>query len=131
MIWLLRRLLGSLLVATAICTALVFAWVLPTLNTGPALTFSDVAMGYFIMLPFAVVGMILLLPIALALRSLALPEWIHPLLIIVVGAALGIVVVFPIGNGPPLQDFTLATACGAASALVWLAFNRDRANRRL
>jgi len=31
---------------------------------------------------------------------------------------------------PPVQDFSLAAACGAPSALAWSASNRDFANRR-
>ena len=129
MIWLFRRLLGPVLVATAVCTVLAFLWKGPDPNTGAKLAVSDGALGYLIILPFALVGMVLLVPMALALRSLQVPDGVYPILVILVGAVLGIVVVLPISQNAPMADFALAAACGAVSASVWTVLNRGPAHR--
>jgi hypothetical protein len=129
MTWLLRRLMGPLMVASAACTALLFVWTMPGVNTGAKLTPHDLALGYSFILPFAAVGMILLLPIALALRDLSLSGRVYPLVVTAVGAVLGIALVLPISDDARLSDFFLAGACGAVSATAWLAFNRGSGNR--
>jgi hypothetical protein len=90
----------------------------------------DFAHAALLILPFQAVGLGLLVPIALLLCNLSLPRPAYPMLLAVVGAALGTVVVLPISDWPYLLELTLPATCGALSALVWLAFNRDAIKRR-
>jgi len=127
--WVFRRLLIPFAVGSVLCTALLLVWVISGSDTGAGVGLHDLVLAALFILPFEAVGLVLLVPIALLLCDLSLPRHVLPLLLAVVGAALGIVVVLPISDRPYLMEFTLPATCGALSALVWFAFNRD-ANRR-
>lgn len=88
-----------------------------------ALHISDVAHVWPFILLFEAVGVALLLPLGLALLRRPLPTLLYPFLLAIAGSAIGALLMVPIsigGVGLP----TLPMACGALSALVWLAFNR-------
>lgn len=85
----------------------------------------DFAFAALLILPFQAVGLGLLVPIALLVCDLSLPRPLYPILLAVIEAALGTVVVLPISDRPYLLELALSATCGALSALVWFAFNRD------
>jgi hypothetical protein len=129
MTWVVRRLLIPFAVGSMVCTTLLLVWAISGSGTGAGVGLHDLVLAALFILPFEAVGLVLLVPIALLLCDLSLPRHVLPLLLAVVGAALGIVVVLPISDRPYLMELTLPATCGALSALVWFGFNRD-ANRR-
>jgi len=128
MTWLVRRLLAPFLVGSAVCIALLFVQAVPMV-TRPVDLF-DLKLAGLIVVPFEAIGLIMLLPIALALRHRSLSHRFYLVLLAGIGAAISIVVVMPIAEGiPSSTNLLLAMTCGAASALVWFVFNRDAAPR--
>lgn len=121
--WLWRRLLYPFVVASIVCTALLLALVFASEGATP--TFSDLKLAALMVLPFEALGLILLLPIALALRSQSLPRDVYAALVVLIGPAIGVAIVLPLSDGSPIQAFTLPAAFGAVSASIWLALNRE------
>ena len=130
MAWVIRRFLAPFAVGSVFCTVLLLAWVVWGSDAQGSLGLHDFAFGAFLILPFQAIGLGLLLPIALLLCNIPLPRPVYPMLLALVGAALGAVVVLPISGRPDFLELTLPAICGALSALVWFAFNRDAIKRR-
>ena len=129
MVWIARRLVAPFAVGSIICIFLLLVWASRASDAKASLSLHDVALAGLFVLPFQVVGLLLLVPIALLLCGLTLPRPAYPMLLAIVGAALGAVVVLPISDRPSLLELSLPAACGALSALVWFAFNRDAIQR--
>ncbi len=129
MIWIVRRLLVPFAVGSAVSIVLLLIWALWMDDSGVSFRIHDFALAAGFVLPFQLVGFALLVPIALLLCNLPLPKSAYPALLATVGAALGITVVLPISDEPNFLDLTLLATCGALSALVWFAFNRDAIKR--
>lgn len=130
--WLFRRLFGPFAVGSLVCILLLLAWTKVAAGTRVAIGFPETALASLFILPFEAIGLALLLPIGLGLRNMLLPRRVKWLLLVIIGAMLGIVVVLPIidfNNMPALLELALPAACGALSAGVWFAFNRDLARR--
>jgi hypothetical protein len=93
---------------------------------------SDMARLWSFIIVFEGLGLMLLVPIALALGLLShsIVKPAYPLLVGVLGSAIGVILVLPISVGAPtFPDILLPVTCGAISALIWLAFNRDVVRR--
>lgn len=130
MVWAVRRLLVPFAVGGFVSTVLLLVWANWGGDTGVGVGLHDLALAALFILPFQTAGLALLVPIALLLCGLSLPKPVYPMLLAFVGAALGTVVVLPISDRPQLLELTLPAICGASSALVWFAFNRDVIKRR-
>jgi hypothetical protein len=125
MVWLGRRFLVPFAVGSAVCAILLLVWTIFPSDTEVRINLQDFAFTVLLILPFQVAGLCLFVPVALLLSDLSLPKPIYPILLVVVGAILGSVVVLPVSERPYFLDVTLAASCGALSAVIWLAFNRD------
>jgi hypothetical protein len=130
MAWVVRRLLIPFAVGSVVCTFLLLGWAIWGTDTEVTLGVRDFALAALFVAPFLAVGLGMLVPIALLLRDLPLPRLLYPLLLAAIGALLGAVVVLPISNQPYFLELSLPAACGALSALVWFAFNRDAIRRQ-
>jgi hypothetical protein len=130
MTWILRRVLVPFVVGSVVCAVLLLAWAIWGSDTEVSLGIHDYALAALLVLPFQAIGLCMLVPIALFLGDLSLPRLVYPMLLSVVGAALGTVVILPISDSPYFLELTLPATCGALSALVWFAFNRDAIKRR-
>jgi hypothetical protein len=128
--WLVRRFLVPFALGSLACTILLLVWAIWSSDTEVSLHLHDFALAALFVLPFEAVGLALLVPIALLLGGLSLPTPFYPLLLAVLGSALGTLVVLPISDRPYFLELTLPASCGALSALIWFAFNRDAINRR-
>jgi hypothetical protein len=129
MTWLVRRLLVPLVVGSILCSALLLFWMVAGSDTGATIRLSDAAFAALLVLPSEAIGLIILLPIALALCSRSVPQAALALLLAIVGSCIGAALAMPISDAPSLQDFALPAACGSISALVWFALNRDVTRR--
>jgi NAD/NADP transhydrogenase beta subunit len=123
MIWVWRRLVLPFLVGGTVCTVILLLIVMGSEAARP--TFADLKLAALLVLPFEALGLILLVPIALALRNQSLPRWMLATLVVLIGSALGVVIVLPISDGTPIQAFSLPATLGAASAAIWFALNRE------
>ena len=124
MIWLLRRLLGPFVIGSIVCATLLLLWTWTTEIEASA-RLPDAALAFLFMLPFQAVGLILLLPLALALGNRTLRVRFYPVLLALIGSVLGVVVVLPIMDAPSFLEIALAATCGAVSAIVWFVINLD------
>lgn len=129
MVWVVRRLIIPFAVGSVISTTLLLLWTIWGTNTEVSLGFHDLAFAALLVLPFQAVGLGLFVPIALLLGDMSLQRPVYAALLAAVGAALGTVAVLPISDRIYLLELTLPAACGAISALVWFAFNRDAIKR--
>jgi hypothetical protein len=131
MIWPIKRLIIPLVLNTMICVVMLQVWIaLETEGWPPSIRASDFAVFMFLLLPFEALGLVLLLPIALFVCDLSLPRLLYPTLLMVAGGALGVVVVLPTSERPFGPDLVLPATCGATSALIWIALNRDAIKAR-
>jgi hypothetical protein len=130
MVWIVRRLLVPFALGSVVCTILLLVWAIWGSDTEVSIGLHGFAFAALVILPFQAVGLALLVPIALLLCDLSLPRPVYPILLAVVGAALGTVVVLPISERPHFLELILPATCGAVSALVWFAFNRDAIKRQ-
>jgi hypothetical protein len=128
MVWMTRRLLIPFAVGSVVCTIFLLIVALSGTDTEVSLGLHDLALAGLFVLPFQAVGLALLVPIALLLCGLSLPRPAYPILLAIVGAALGAAIVLPISDRP-LPGLGLPSACGALSGLIWFAFNRDAVKR--
>ena len=130
MIWMVRRLLVPFALGSVVCTILLLVWGIWVSDTEVSIGLHDLAFAALLILPFQAVGLGLFVPIVLLLCDLELSRPIYPILLAVVGAALGMVVVLPFSERLYFLELTLPATCGAFSALVWFAFNRDAIKQR-
>jgi len=130
MIWTLRRVLVPFAIGGGVGIALLLVWTIWGSDAEVSVGVHDLALAALFVLPFEAVGLALLVPIALLLGGLSLPTPFCPLLLAILGSALGTLVVLPISDRPYFLELTLPASCGALSALIWFAFNRDAINRR-
>jgi hypothetical protein len=125
MIWVVRRLLVLFAASSAVCMIIVLVAATWLSESSSSLAAHDFTLAALFVLPFQAVGFAMLVPTALLLSGLSLPRPVYPMLLALVGAALGTVLVLPFSDAPSLLDLTLPATCGALSALVWFAFNRN------
>ncbi len=118
-----RRTLLPLVLATAICVAVLLAAHRPPLSTPADLRLLAMLVG--LTLGLVAVTMLLLVPVALLVRAAALPGLLAALVVVVAGGIIGKQLLWLVIGGLPLS----AVVPGAGTALLWLAFNRDRLAR--
>lgn len=123
--WVLRRLLLPFAVGSVICASLLLIWGIWSADAKAPLSPYDIAFVTLLVMPYQAVGVGLLAPMALLLCDLELPRPMYPIILGVIGSVLGLIVTLPITDRPDLPEFILPATCGALSALVWLAFNRN------
>lgn len=118
------------MVGSAVCIVLLLIWAIWVSETEVSFGTHDFLFTALLILPFQAIGLCLLIPIALLLCDLSLPRPVYPMLLALIGALLGPVVILPVSDRLYFLDLTLPATCGALSALVWFAFNRDAIKRR-
>jgi hypothetical protein len=128
MVWFLRRFVAPFALGTIICAALFLIWGAYTFDGASSIKSNDVVLAILFVAPFEAMGLILLLPIALALCHLAFPRPIVLVFLAALGSILGVVVLWPMSDRPGSFEL-LPAACGALSALAWIAFNQDALRR--
>lgn len=127
--WFVRRLLAPFVLGTVVCAAFFLIWVAVTIDGTWHPTSRDIVDATVIIFPFEAVGLILLVPIAFLLFRSNLRPPLQVVLLIAVGSAVGALVAGPLFSGLSLLQFSLPATCGALSALVWTALNRDLIRR--
>ena len=115
-----RRILLPLVLATTICVAVLLAVHRPPLTTPADLRL--LALLAAMTLGLVAVTMLLLVPVALLVRAAALPGLVAALIVVLAGGIIGKQLLWLLVGGLPLS----AIAPGLGTALLWLAFNRDR-----
>jgi len=128
--WIVQRIILPFVAGAAVGIGLLLVWLIANTDTTTGFVLRDFALIALLVLPFQAVGLVLLVPIALLLCSLSFPKPVYPALVVLVGAALGVVVMLPISDGSNLLDFTLPATCGAISAIIWFLLNRDAIKQR-
>lgn len=127
-VWLFRRLLIPFALGTIVCAAIFIVWALAATESQANVTLRDIFFATYFIMPFEALGLLLLLPIALVIGD-RLPWPLSVLLLVLIGALLGVALVLPISEAPTLLDFALPATCGAVSALIWFLVNRDVGRR--
>jgi hypothetical protein len=128
--WIFRRILLPFVVGAAACIGLLLVWLILNTDTTMGVGLRDLALIALFVLPFQVIGLALLVPSALLLCSLSFPKPVYPAVLVLVGAALGVVVTLPISDRPHPLEFILPAICGAMSAMIWFLLNRDTIKHR-
>lgn len=128
--WIVRRIIFPFVAGEAVGIGLLLVWLVLNNGTIMGLNLRELALVAIFVLPFQAVGMALLVPIALLICSLSFPKPAYPPLLVLVGAALGVVVTLPISDRPHLLEFTLPAICGAMSAMIWFLLNQDIIKQR-
>lgn len=124
MTWPLRRFLAPVLAGSIVCTGLLFGWTMVQDLRAPHL--ADTARVWPFMLLFEALGLVLLVPLASVIFKWSPSKLLRPFLFAVVGSVIGVVLILPISVArPTFPEILLPLACGAVSALIWLAFNRE------
>ncbi|MBT2185988.1 hypothetical protein [Sphingobium nicotianae] len=118
-----RQFLLPLVLATAICVAVLLAVHRPPLETVDDARLLAMLAG--MTLAFVAAVMLLLVPAAMLLRAAALPYALAGLGLAVAGGVIGKALLWLVLAGLPIA----AMLPGAGVALIWLSFNHERLAR--
>ena len=130
MSWVVRRLLVGFAVGNVVCTILLLVWTVPGSDAAVSVGLRDLAFAGLVILPFQAVGLGVLFQSPCLYVTCRFQGRLIRCFWRSWERRCGTVVVLPISESPYFLELTLPATCGALSALVSFAFNRDAIKQR-